>query len=520
MPKPLAALGRLAPRADASTIEVEHLRRSDRLDYDSYARWVADSHLWHTPRPRRVMVERNHMPAPVAVAAEFPVQLIRLPAEPGELDATALCFPPLSLIRLSSQLSDRGHPVQILDLQPELADLNGERLGHAAERIIVASASASPPRLLGLSAETPGAIAFARQLLQRGVQGSAHTVLGGRGLGGGGGVDALEACHSLDFVIEGEGELPLAALATALALGHEPRAIPGLCQRSGGRVIRQPGAWHDMELYAPPDLAGFDSSIYRGGGGQGRLAFGDEPFVPYMFVEGCPYRCAFCGDRGGALVRTRRPDLVLRDWEQMVDRHDVRNLLVLNTLVNANPPYLRELLRVLLPRGLPLRWADSAKAHQLEFEDLKALRQVGCFMLTWGIDTGSQRLSKLVHKGIDLDEAAQILRWSHRAGIRNVVNLIQGLPHENDADIASTEAWLRRNAASIWRVNVHCYRFLPSSQLYQESARYGLRRRSGEDGGGFDEVGGLRWQDKLVQIDRSHERVARVSCELGLGDGV
>ena len=130
-------------------------------------------------------------------------------------------------------------------------------------------------------------------------------------------------------------------------------------------------------------------------------------------------------------------------------------------------------------------------------------------MLSWGIDVGSRRMARLMRKGIDLDEAAVILRASHEAGIVNQINLIVGMPHETDADVEETMQWIERVGGWVERILVARCNYYGSSLLGTHPERYGLRHSP--DGRGVDVPGGVSWEDHVRVVDARVEAVMRAA---------
>ena len=68
------------------------------------------------------------------------------------------------------------------------------------------------------------------------------------------------------------------------------------------------------------------------------------------------------------------------------------------------------------------------------------------------MESASLKLRKLVNKDISIADVEQILKWSHEAGIYNAIEIIAGLPHEEDEDIEATVEFLKRNRQYIDQV--------------------------------------------------------------------
>ena len=69
------------------------------------------------------------------------------------------------------------------------------------------------------------------------------------------------------------------------------------------------------------------------------------------------------------------------------------------------------------------------------------MARAGCWMIAWGIESGSPEILNRVRKGIQPERVIQSLKWSKAAGIRNYGYFILGLPGETEETIERTIAF-------------------------------------------------------------------------------
>ena len=94
---------------------------------------------------------------------------------------------------------------------------------------------------------------------------------------------------------------------------------------------------------------------------------------------------------------------------------------------------------------LKIMWSDCAYGKDLK-KDLELFPRSGCCRLVWGMETGSQRIQDLIHKGIrvrrefEADHAVVA-----RAGIYNSLSRWwPASPTETDEDIEATVQMIHR----------------------------------------------------------------------------
>lgn len=95
----------------------------------------------------------------------------------------------------------------------------------------------------------------------------------------------------------------------------------------------------------------------------------------------------------------------------------------------APPAALKELALELLRRKVSISWWTNIRFENAFTEDLcRLLAASGCIAATGGLEAASDRLLKLMNKGVDLRQAAQVCRNFSEAGIMVHAYLMYGFP--------------------------------------------------------------------------------------------
>jgi radical SAM superfamily enzyme YgiQ (UPF0313 family) len=169
---------------------------------------------------------------------------------------------------------------------------------------------------------------------------------------------------------------------------------------------------------------------------------------PYAFVvtsRGCPAQCRFCIKHVsyGRSVRFRSPESVLAEIEELVGL-GVRSIHMYADLFTLNREHVMGICQGLLDHGLDVRWTCNSRVDFVDPEMLEAMARSGCWMISWGIESGDERMLRRMNKGIRPDQVEQALRWSKEAGIMNWGYFIIGLPGETEASIRRTIDFAKR----------------------------------------------------------------------------
>ncbi|MBN2316191.1 MAG: radical SAM protein [Sedimentisphaerales bacterium] len=251
-------------------------------------------------------------------------------------------------------------------------------------------------------------------------------VLGGATICALSGEEILTACPFVDAVFEGEGETGLEMLLA----GRDFSEIPGLVYRSSSGILRNRKAdTLSLNKIPLPDFTELNLSRY----------FNPKPVVSLVFSRGCKWRkCRFCAHNfsySGYRSRnvTRFVDHLLTLNRQM----DARHFYFADQYVDA--PDMKILAEEILHRGLTISFHIMGRpTNEYTPEILQTLFKAGCRWISWGIESGSQRLLDVCLKGTSAETIRRVIRNSHQVGISNLLMMIYGLPTGKDEDFDAT----------------------------------------------------------------------------------
>ena len=304
-------------------------------------------------------------------------------------------------------------------------------------------------------------------------------------------LSTMEAYPALDYILRGEPELTLRELIDTLERERNPQASMGNGQtawwpRMGlGEAQRLYKLFTDADLTWKPAwlgnghqeetldarLARIKGLVWRRGGelvlNPPRPLIKDlndlplprhdllpleryrAPLVggPYAFVvtsRGCPAGCRFCIKHVSynGSVRFRSPISVV-DEIAYLSRLGVHRIHMYADLFTLNRDHVMGICHELLRRGLRIRWTCNSRVDFVDPEMLQTMARSGCWMISWGIESGDEEMLKRMRKGTTLERVAQALRWSKQAGIKNWGYFIIGLPGETEESICRTIAFAK-----------------------------------------------------------------------------
>jgi len=147
-------------------------------------------------------------------------------------------------------------------------------------------------------------------------------------------------------------------------------------------------------------------------------------------AHGCYWhRCSFCDTTLDYIKRhdTAPAALLVDRIEQVIAQTGQTGFHFVDEA--APPAALKELALELLRRKISISWWTNIRFENAFTEDLcRLLAASGCIAATGGLEAASDRLLKLMNKGVDLRQAARVCRNFRDAGIMVHAYLMYGFP--------------------------------------------------------------------------------------------
>jgi radical SAM superfamily enzyme YgiQ (UPF0313 family) len=131
------------------------------------------------------------------------------------------------------------------------------------------------------------------------------------------------------------------------------------------------------------------------------------------------------------------PERIMREMWRL-NELGIHNIHMYADLFTVNREQVVELCKRIIDEGLKIRWTCNSRVDYVDEEMLQLMGKAGCWMISWGIESGNEDILKRAAKGADPKKARQALTWARRAGIKNWGYFIIGLPGETEQTIRQT----------------------------------------------------------------------------------
>jgi len=346
------------------------------------------------------------------------------PRAEGDLERKGLPFLGIGYIAAYIQKFS-NHRVEIFD-----AHTYGLNPSQSAEKIL-----AKKPDVIGVHAITDNrfkAIALFKEIKKRNkdvivLTGGPHFSLTAR--------DALTVVPEIDYIIRGEGEKSVLEFLNVMEKGEDPLKVPGIIFRDkNGEIFENKiiNRIENLDELPMPAWSLFDLKAY------------DKPIdgtnirsVGVLSSRGCPNVCVYCANARTGL-RLRTPKNFVDEVEFLNKEYGYKGFDFWDDTMTMVNEHAVAICEEILRRKLDIVWYARARVNTVNENLLKLMRRAGCIRISYGIESGSPRILKIIRKNITVEQAKEAVMLSAKVGMAVVENFMVNLPDETMDDLKQT----------------------------------------------------------------------------------
>ncbi len=322
--------------------------------------------------------------------------------------------------------------------------------------------------------------------------------------------ETMDPFPALDFILRGEPEVTLRELIDTFEgkASDDPSIVKLLNDTGAQTPTKSIGETNG-------DLSHIKGLVWRKDGQV--IVNPDRPFIPnlddlptplhnllplqkyrgpmmkgaYSFVvpsRGCTAGCIYCIKHVSYQwsLRLRSPENIMKEL-RLLKSLGINYFQFYADLFTMSRDQVIGICKAMIDEKLDMHWMSNSRVDYVDEEMLQWMAKAGCWMISWGIESGSYEILKRAHKGADPAKAERALTWARQAGIRNWGYFIIGLPGETEETIKQTIAFSKKLPLDI--ALFHVAAPYPGTPFFFEVVKNGWFRP------------GTRWEE--VDMDRS-----------------
>ncbi len=276
--------------------------------------------------------------------------------------------------------------------------------------------------------------------------------------------EMLEAFPFVDAIMTGEGEIAFELFLKRTAFAD----IPGCFYRIDNRIETsgRPQFIKSIQDIACPDFSSLHSYEY----------FNPVPVMPILGGRGCKWRrCSFCSHNSSfGTHRNRYAMAVLQEMIDLREKFGCRHFYFADQYVT--PDFLEELSDLILASGFICYFHVMARTiGEYTPQLLEKASRAGCCWISWGMESGSQRLLDIMNKGTDVATSARVIKDAAAVGISNLLMMIFGSPGSNRDSLDETFSFISDIYEHIDSMTASAFVLFDNTAFSRNPAKYGLK---------------------------------------------
>lgn len=240
-----------------------------------------------------------------------------------------------------------------------------------------------------------------------------------------------------DVIVIGEGEQTMLELINALESRSDLCTVPGISFFRDGVLQENEARIKIKDLPALP--------------------FPDReaiPFEKYLKIwqehhgkrtanistqRGCPYTCKWCSTAVyGQSYRRNDPARVVSEILHLKKDFGVEALWFVDDVFTVSHKWLSSLHAEFKKHNLVIPFEIITRAERLNETVLRQLKDMGCFRIWIGAESGSQRIIDKMDRRVTLETVQEMMQLTQHLGMESGTFIMVGYPGETHDDIKAT----------------------------------------------------------------------------------
>lgn len=172
--------------------------------------------------------------------------------------------------------------------------------------------------------------------------------------------------------------------------------------------------------------------------------------APYLFTSrGCPYKCSFCSSTAfWNKTRFFSAEYVIEEINLILEQnHQTSQISIWDDLFIANKPRLKKIIYLIEHGALrhQVNFSFSCRSNLITDELCSYLKRLYVAGTSFGAESGSDRILKLMNKGTTVEQNQKSLDLLQKYGISAGCSFIVGWPTETEDDVRKTYDFILKN---------------------------------------------------------------------------
>ena len=195
-------------------------------------------------------------------------------------------------------------------------------------------------------------------------------------------------------------------------------------------------------------------------------------YINILTSRGCPYSCTFCHNSyRNVKYRFNSPERVVSEIEYLIKNYQIESIFFIEDNFLVDNERVKQLCNLLIKKGINLPWGANSRVDNLDRETLILAKKAGLKQITFGWESGSQKMLDIYNKGVTVEQNADSIRLLNELGIQADGTFMIGGPTETIEDMKLTAKFIVENRISGMGVCTTCP--FPGTQIWKDLEKEG-----------------------------------------------
>ncbi len=285
-----------------------------------------------------------------------------------------------------------------------------------------------------------------------------------------------------DFGVIGEGEITIIELLNAIEKNKKLENINGIIFRNkqNQTIITNPRRLIDNIDSIPfPDFESFefekqlDNMSYH----VSIYSIFDYPRIyPILCSRGCPFQCTFCYHSIGLKYRIRTLKNIMKELEYAIPKYKINIISIHDDLFSIDKKRLFDFCKQIkeLFKKIPweCKWLCQISVQNVDEEMIKILKDSGCYAISYGFESYSQKVLKSMKKPITPEQIDRAIKLTMKYNIAIMGNFIFGDRAETKETAKETFDYWKNNCKG--QIPLYFIQPYPDSEIYRHCIEKGI----------------------------------------------
>jgi radical SAM superfamily enzyme YgiQ (UPF0313 family) len=240
------------------------------------------------------------------------------------------------------------------------------------------------------------------------------------------------ALDAVDFAFAGEGEISFINFLNVFFDAGKKVIVPGVAGKIKDDIYYTPHSGFSQNMDSINYPSRKSSKIKR----YSSVIARRNPITTMITSRGCPFECIFC-NRMDRTYRMHSDQYVLNEIEDIM-RLGIYEMFIQDDTFTLNRDRILSICRGIIDRKYDITWQARTRVDLVDEEMLSIMRRAGCYRMSFGVESGSEKVCKSIRKPIPRDRVINVFKMCRKEGIATLADFIFGNLDEEDEDVRKT----------------------------------------------------------------------------------